>query len=254
MVDGGVQAYTSADLVWFRQGKTSMAEYHVRMKELPASEQPRERLRDNGPGALSDAELLAILLRVGVAGINVVQLAQKLLIDHGGWIGLQRLTFEEMTAIHGLGEAKAAQVKAALEIGRRMLVAGPERPQITSPADVANLLLIEMSHLEQEHLRVVLLNTKNHVLKIETVYVGTINSSAVRVGEVFKAALKQNAAALIIVHNHPSGDPTPSPEDVAVTRHLVEAGKLLDVDVLDHLVIGQGRWVSLRERRLGFKD
>ncbi len=230
-----------------------LASYHVRIKELPASEQPRERLRDYGPHALSDAELLAILLRVGVSGINVVQLAQKLLIEHGGWVGLQRLSFEELTNIHGMGEAKSAQVKAALEIGRRLLLAQPEqRPQITSPADVANLLMIEMSHLEQEHLRVVLLNTKNYVLKIETVYIGSINSSAVRIGEVFKTALKQNAAAIIIVHNHPSGDPTPSPEDVAVTRQLVDAGKLLDVDVLDHLVIGQGRWVSLRERRLGF--
>lgn len=230
-----------------------LATYHIRIKELPASEQPRERLRDYGPQALSDAELLAILLRVGVAGINVVQLAQKLLLEHGGWIGLQRLTFEEITAIHGMGEAKAAQVKAALEIGRRMLLQQPEqRPQIASPADVAQLLMLEMAHLEQEHLRVVLLNTKNFVQKIETVYIGSINSSAVRVGEVFKAALKSNAAALIVVHNHPSGDPTPSPEDVAVTRALIEAGRLLDVDVLDHLVIGQGRWVSLRERRLAF--
>lgn len=230
-----------------------MAEYHLRIKELPSSEQPRERLRDYGANALSDGELLAILLRTGLAGLNVVQLAQKLLIEHGGWAGLQRLQFEELTSIHGLGAAKAAQVKAALEIGRRLLLAEQaQRVQITSPAEVAALLMLEMSHLEQEHLRVVLLNTKNHVLRIDTVYVGTINSSAVRIGEVFKTALKQNAAAIIVVHNHPSGDPTPSPEDVAVTRQLVEAGKLLDVDVLDHLVIGQGRWVSLRERRLGF--
>jgi DNA repair protein RadC len=135
------------------------------------------------------------------------------------------------------------------------LLAQPDqRPQITSPADVANLLLVEMSHLEQEHLRVVLLTTKNYVLKIPTIYIGSINSSTVRIGEVFKEALRQNAAALIVVHNHPSGDPTPSPEDVVVTRQLVEAGRLLGVDVLDHLIIGQGRWVSLRERRLGFSS
>ena len=230
-----------------------MPEYHVRIKELPVSEQPRERLRDYGPSALSDAELLAILLRTGVPGMNVVQLAQKLLIDHGGWAGIQRMNFEEFTSIHGFGEAKAAHVKAALEIGRRLLLAQPEqRPQITSPADVANLLLLEMSHLEQEHLRVVILNTKIFDLKISTIYIGSINSSAVRVGEIFKEALKQNAAAIIIAHNHPSGDPTPSSEDVAVTGEIVEAGKLLGVDVLDHLVIGQGRWVSLRERGLGF--
>ncbi len=116
----------------------------------------------------------------------------------------------------------------------------------------AQALGFEMAHLEQEHLKVVCLNTKNHVLKHITVYIGSINSSAVRIGEVFKEALKQNAAAIIIAHNHPSGDPTPSSEDIAVTREIVEAGKLLGVDVLDHLVIGQGRWVSLRERGLGF--
>ena len=195
-----------------------MAEYHVRIKELPASEQPRERLRDYGPSALSDAELLAILLRTGLQGLNVVQLAQKLLVEHKGWAGLQRLSFEELCHIHGFGEAKAAQVKAALEIGRRLLLAQPEqRPQITSPADVANLLLLEMSHLEQEHLKVVCLNTKNYVLKHVTVYIGSINASAVRIGEVFKEALKQNAAALIVAHNHPSGDPTPSSEVVSST-------------------------------------
>ncbi len=225
----------------------------LRIRELPGSEQPRERLRDYGPQALSDAELLAIVLRVGVTGLNVVQLAQRLLLEHGGWLGLQRLSFAELTQVHGVGAAKAAQLKAALEIGRRMLLQQPEqRAQIAGPADVANLLMIEMAHLEQEHLRVVLLNSKNFVLRIETVYIGSISSSSVRIGEVFKAALRYNAAAIIVVHNHPSGDPTPSPEDVAVTRQLVQAGKLLDVDLLDHLVVGQGRWVSLRERRLGF--
>ncbi|MBA3947719.1 MAG: DNA repair protein RadC [Herpetosiphonaceae bacterium] len=228
--------------------------YNPRIKELPANEQPRERLRDYGPGALTDSELLAILLRVGVEGQNVVQLAQEMLHTYGGWPGLQRLAFADVCGIHGMGEAKTATLKAALEIGRRLLLAAPEeRPQISSPADVAGLLMLEMSHLEQEHLRIVLLNTKNRVQKIHTVYVGTINSSAVRVGEVFKEALRQNSAALIVVHNHPSGDPTPSPEDVQVTRQLVEAGTLLDVQVLDHLVIGQGRWVSLKERGLGFR-
>ncbi len=227
--------------------------YAIRIRELPSSEQPRERLQHHGPGALSDSELLAILLRVGVPGQNVVQLAQAMLVEHGGWVGLQRLSFEELCSIHGMGAAKAAAAKAALEIGRRLLLANPaERPQISSPADVANLLMVEMAPLDQEHLRVVLLNTKNFVQRIVTVYIGTINSSAVRVGEVFKEALRTNSPSIIVVHNHPSGDPTPSPEDVQVTRQLVAAGKLLDVEVLDHLVIGQGHWVSLKERRLGF--
>lgn len=229
-----------------------MAEYHLRIKELPPSEQPRERLRDHGPAALSDAELLAILLRVGVTGVNVLQLSQQLLVDRGGWPGLLRTDYADLCKSHGIGEAKAATLKASLEIGRRLLLTEHEqRFQIKSPADVATLLMLEMSHLDQEHLRTVLLDTKNRVQSIKTVYVGSLNSSLIRVGEVFKEALKLNSAALVVVHNHPSGDPTPSPEDVMVTREIIAAGKLLDVAVLDHLVIGQGRFVSLRERGLG---
>jgi DNA repair protein RadC len=211
-----------------------MAEYHLRIKELPPSEQPRERLRDYGAAALSDAELLAILLRVGVAGTNVVQLAQQLLVERGGWSGLLRSDYADLCRRHGIGEAKAAALKAALEIGRRLLLTDQEqRVQIKSPSDVAQLLMLEMSHLDQEHLRTVLLDTKNRVQGITTVYVGSLNSSLVRVGEVFKAALMRNSAALIVVHNHPSGDPTPSPEDVLVTREIVAAGLLLDIEVLD---------------------
>src|SRR5437867_1716093 len=211
-----------------------MAEYYLRIKELPPSEQPRERLRDHGPTALSDAELLAILLRVGVAGTNVVQLAQQLLVERGGWPGLLRADYADLCQRHGIGEAKAATLKAALEIGRRLLLTEHEqRFQIKSPADVAQLLMLEMSHLDQEHLRAVLLDTKNRVQSISTIYVGSLNTSHIRVGEVFKDALKKNSAALIVVHNHPSGDPTPSPEDVLVTREIVAAGVLLDVEVLD---------------------
>jgi DNA repair protein RadC len=230
-----------------------MAEYHLRIKELPSGEQPRERLRDYGPAALSDAELLAILLRVGVAGTNVIQLAQQLLVEYGGWPGLLRVDHRTLCTRHGMGEAKAATLKAALEIGRRLLLTEHEqRFQIKSPTDAANLLMLEMSHLDQEHLRTVLLDTKNRVQAISTVYIGSLNASLIRVGEIFKEALKRNSAALIVVHNHPSGDPTPSPEDVLVTREIISAGKLLDIDVLDHLVIGQGRFVSMRERGLAF--
>jgi DNA repair protein RadC len=227
----------------------------VRLRELPRTEQPRGRMCEYGPTVLSDAELVAIILGSGVGTLNAVQLAQRLLVDHGGWAGLQRMSTAELTKVYGIGEAKAAQVKAALEIGRRVLLAQPEqRPQISSPADVATLLMVEMSHLEQEHLRVVMLNTKHYVLAISTIYIGTIDSSAVRVCEVFKEAMKRNAASIILCHNHPSGDPQPSPQDVLVTRQILEAGRLLGIDLLDHLVIGQGRWISLRERRLGFND
>jgi DNA repair protein RadC len=225
----------------------------LRIRELPPSEQPRERLRDVGPAALSDAELLAILLRVGIPGMNVVQLAQQLLVEHKGLAGLLRVDHSELARRKGVGEAKAATVKAALEIGRRLLIAGiDERPQIKSPADVANLLLLEMSHLDQEQLRTVLLDTKNRVQTIATVYVGSVNSAQIRVGEVFREAVRRNSTAMIVAHNHPSGDPSPSPEDILVTRQIVEAGKLLDIELLDHLIIGRGRYVSMRERGLGF--
>src|SRR6185436_3264792 len=178
-----------------------MIEYHLRIKELPPSEQPRERLRDYGAAALSDAELLAILLRVGVAGTNVVQLAQQLLVERGGWPGLLRADYVDLCGRHGIGEAKAATLKAALEIGRRLVLTGHEqRVQIKSPSDVAQLLMLEMSHLDQEHLRTVLLDTKNRVQAINTIYIGSLNSSLIRVGEIFKEALKKNSAALIVVH------------------------------------------------------
>jgi DNA repair protein RadC len=137
-------------------------------------------------------------------------------------------------------------------LGNRLRTETPDdRPTINSPADAAALVAYEMSALEQEHLRVILLDTRNGLLDIVEIYKGSVNSSQVHVREIFKSAIRRNAAALIVVHNHPSGDPTPSPDDVAVTRAIVQAGKLLDVDVLDHMVIGQGQWVSLKERGLG---
>ena len=224
-----------------------------RITDLHQTERPRERLAALGPQVLSSAELLAILLRVGVPGENAVQMGQRLLQHFDGLAGLHRAPFEDLVLERGIGEAKAAQIKAAIELGRRLAVESPQdRATINSPADAAALVQYEMSALEQEHLRVLLLDTRNHVLEIAEVYRGSVNMSQVRVGEVFKAAIRRNATAVIVVHNHPSGDPTPSPDDVAVTRALVQAGKLVDVDVLDHMIIGQGKWVSLRERGLGF--
>jgi DNA repair protein RadC len=224
-----------------------------RITDLHETERPRERLAKLGPQALTPAELIAILLRVGVPGENAVQVGQRLLKCFGGISGLHRASLEELTNQHGIGAAKAAQLKAAIELGRRLAVEAPqERPVINSPEDAATLVRYEMSALEEEHLRVLLLDTRNHVLDTQEVYHGSVNASQVRVGEVFKAAIRRNATAVIIVHNHPSGDPTPSPDDLAVTRACIEAGKLLDIEVLDHLVIGQGRFVSMKERGLGF--
>ncbi len=228
--------------------------YHPTIKELPLPERPRERLARLGPSALSTAELLAIVLRTGVGGENVLALASRLLARHGGVAGLARASLSELMAERGLGLAKAAQLQAALELGRRLTLAAPgERFQIRTPADVATMLMAEMSYLEQEHFWVLFLDTRNRVLGSEEVYKGSLNQSQVRVGEVFREAVRRNCAAVIVAHNHPSGDPAPSPEDVAVTRDLVAAGKLLGIEVLDHLVIGQQRWVSLRERGLGFE-
>ncbi len=224
-----------------------------RITDLISSERPRERLAKLGPQALSSAELVAILLQVGVPGENAVHVGHRLLQVFGGLAGLHRASYEEVCQQHGIGIAKAAQIKAAIELGRRMTLEAPdESPTINSPADAAALVQYEMSALEQEQLRVMLLNTRNRVMDILEVYQGTLNSSQVRVGELFRAAVRRNAAALIVVHNHPSGDPTPSPDDIAMTRAIIEAGKLLDVQVLDHIVIGSGRWVSLKERKLGF--
>jgi DNA repair protein RadC len=224
-----------------------------RITDLAVSDRPRERLAELGPQALSNPELLAILLRVGVPGENAVQVGQRLLDNLGGISGIHRAAYADVCSQHGIGPAKAAQIKAAIELGRRLSQEAPEeRPAIHSPGDAAALVQYEMSALDQEELRVVMLDTRNRVEAIVQVYKGSLNSSQVRVGEVFKPAVKRGSASIIVIHNHPSGDATPSPDDVAVTRAIVQAGKLLDIEVLDHLVIGQGKFVSLKERGLGF--
>ena len=232
---------------------TTAVEYTPMLRDMPVAERPRERLIQVGPRAVSTTELLAITIRTGVGGENVLRLAERLLSHFSGLSGVARASIAELQVVNGIGPAKAVEIKAALELGRRLLAAAPEeRPRVTSPADAANLLMSEMMLLEQEHLRLVLLDTRNHVLQTPTIYKGSLNTSVIRVGELFRAAIKENAAAMIVVHNHPSGDPSPSPEDVHVTRQIVQAGKLLDIELLDHIVIGHQRYVSLKERGLGF--
>jgi DNA repair protein RadC len=176
-----------------------------------------------------------------------------MLSQSGGLGGVQRLSFDQLCTMGGVGPAKAAQLQAALEIGRRvsMLTQG-ERPALQSPQDVARLVSYEMQALEQEHMRVLLCDTRNRLIRMVEVYKGSLNAASVRIGEVFREAIRSNAAGLVVVHNHPSGDPTPSPEDVALTRTMVEAGRLLDIEVLDHIIVGQGQFVSLKARGLGF--
>jgi len=217
-----------------------------RIRELPLHERPASRISDHGPDALSDAELLAL-----VSGQHGLEICQRSLCAYQGWVGLLRADMRAVAASIGTPR-KAASLKAALEIGRRLLVAGYEgRYQVKSPADVAQRFMVEMLALDQEELWVACLDTKNRLIKIAKVYRGSVNTAMIRVGEVYKEPLRLNAAAIIVAHNHPSSDPTPSPEDILVTRQIVEAGKLLDVDALDHLVLGGNRYVSLRERGLG---
>lgn len=228
-------------------------QYHLTIKELPAAERPREKLLTNGAGSLSSGELLAIILRTGTQGETVVDLAARLLVEFGGLQGLARASLSDLKRAHGLGAAKACEVKACLELARRLGLEQPEdRFVISSPEDAARLLGLEMAALDQEQLRVVLLNTKNVVQRVVTVYQGSVNAAQLRVGEVFKEAIRQNCPAIVVAHNHPSGDPAPSAEDVAVTAELVKAGTLLDINVLDHVIIGRGTHVSLRRRGLGF--
>ena len=224
------------------------------VREMPTEERPRERLATYGPRQLSNTELIAILLRTGSAGENVISQSSRLLSRFDGLRGLGKATYAELCAERGLSEAKTCQILAALELGRRFVSLAPEeRAAINCPEDVVNLLSAEMSALEQEHLRVLLLNTRNEVMGVEEIYIGNVNSSVVRPAEVFRPGVRANATSLIVVHNHPSGDPTPSGADVSITRDLVEAGKLLGMELLDHLVIGNSqRYVSMKEARLGF--
>lgn len=207
-----------------------------------------------GERALGNAELLAIILRTGTGDENVVRLSERLLAQFDGLAGIGRASLKELQTVKGIGPAKAVEIKAALEVGRRFMAASPEdKVQIKSPNDAANLLMGDMMWLEQEHLRVVLLDTRHRVLATPTIYQGSLNSAIVRVAELFRAAIRDNAAALLVAHNHPSGDPTPSKEDVAVTHEIVKAGKLLGIKVLDHLVIGRNRFVSLKEQGIPFE-
>ena len=218
------------------------------LRELPTGETPASRLEHYGAGALSTQELLII-----VTGFDNLEDGADLLATHDGLAGLARIPWAELVAIKGIGPGRAARIKAAFEIGRRNLVACPaEKPIVKSPADAANFLMAHMNTLEQEHILILNLDTRNHVLSVTTLYIGSLNTALIRIAEVFRDAIRLNASGIIMAHNHPSGDPSPSPEDIHVTRQIVEAGKLLNIDVLDHVIIGQNRWVSLKERGMGF--
>lgn len=226
-------------------------EYHIGIKDMPVSDRPRERLLAEGSEALSNTELLAILIRTGTPTASALNLAAQTLKELGGLRGLVQAGLDELQAIKGLGPAKGAQIKAALELGKRIASLGPEnRTVIRCPEDVKNLVMEEMRYLDREHFRTISLNTKNHVLAVDTVSIGSLNSSIVHPRELFKNPIKRSSAALILVHNHPSGDPTPSKEDIEVTKRLSDAGKLLGIEILDHIIIGDQKYISLKEKAL----
>ena len=223
------------------------------IREVPAAERPRERLAQRGPGGLTAAELIALVWGSGTRGRSALDLATDALVAHDGVAGIARAGELELAAIPGIGVAKAAQLVAAFELGRRQLADWPiGRWQIRSPADVADRLILQMGRLEREELRVVILDTKHNVLRVATVYQGNVSSSLVRVGELYRDAVRLNAGAVILAHNHPSGDPTPSPDDLHLTAEALAAGRLLDIALLDHLVIGHDAYASLRDRGVAF--
>lgn len=205
-------------------------------------------MQQHGPGALSHAELLAILLRTGTKDESSVHLAQRILNESGGLRRLAESDWQELTRIRGIGPAKALQLQASIELGRRVARSQlPDTVKITCPQDAADLLMEELRHLREEHFVCLFLNTKNHVIGRQTLSIGSLSASIVHPREVFRAAIRRSSASILCAHNHPSGDPTPSPEDVALTRRLAEAGELLGIELLDHLVIGDNRYTSLKE-------
>lgn len=219
------------------------------IKELPLDERPREKMQDKGPQAMANSELLAILLRTGTREESALRLAEKLLEKQGGLAGIGAATETDIERVKGIGAAKAMTILAAVELGRRVHSLAPsQKPVIRTPDDVAALLMPRLRYETKEFFMAILLSTKNHVLKTPVISVGSLNASVVHPRELFREAIQASAASIILVHNHPSGDPAPSPEDVELTRRLLEAGRLMDMAVLDHVVIGDGRFVSMKEK------
>lgn len=213
-----------------------------RLTFLPIHEHPANRICEAGASSASLVELLAAI----IGSHQQIETAERLVAQYPTLGDLYQAQAGELEHLPGIGHATAARIKAALELGKRLSQEIPDRPRGNTPTAIANLVMAEMSALDREEMRVVLLNTKSRVMQISTVYMGNVQSAIIRPAEVFQDAVRLCASSIVLVHNHPTGDPSPSPDDVEVTKHLVSAGKVLDIDVQDHLVIGGGRFVSLR--------
>lgn len=223
--------------------------YKVKLKDLPKNERPRERLTRYGADKLSNSELLALILRTGTKNDNVLNLCSSLLGEFGGINGLLNLSIKELKEINGIGEAKTAQILALAELSKRFnSFQSGEELIISSPKDVAFYMMKEMNNLKKEYFKIIMLNTKNMIISIKDVSIGSLNSSIVHPREVFVEAIKNSSAAVILCHNHPSGDCTPSKEDIAVTKRLKECGDLIGIEVLDHIIIGRKNFISFKEK------
>lgn len=225
-----------------------IADTQLTIKDLPKDQRPREKLMLHGAASLSNAELIAILLRTGTKKETAVGLAERLL-NKSGLIGLAMMQPQDLCKLKGIKTAKAVTVAAALELGKRLSTAGfHERPLIRCPQDAANLMMARLRYEQKEHFISLLLNMKNYVIASPVISVGSLNASIVHPRELFRQAISYSAAALIMVHNHPSGDPTPSQEDIEITQKISAAGELLEIKVIDHIIIGDGKYVSLKEK------
>ena len=222
----------------------------ISIKDLPPEERPREKLIRSGAAALSNAELLAVILSCGTRESSALSIAAKILSLEGGSIrGLSNIQPEELTKIRGIGLAGAGRIAAAVELGKRLASAPPAgKIEVNDPQSVADLFMGDMRHLQQEKLQVIMLNTKCELMAKEDVCVGGIYSAFAGPREVFANAVRKGAYGVIIAHNHPSGDPSPSREDLALTRQLAAAGKVLGIELMDHIIIGDGRFISLRQQ------
>lgn len=221
------------------------------IKDIPQGDRPRERLIKYGPEALSNSELLAIIIRTGTKNVNALSLAQTILSLGDGLKFLKESSIQELSSISGIGNSKAAIIKASVELGNRVRsFKGRENIKITSPKDVANMLLDDMRYLKKEHFKVVFLNVKNVVIDVSDLSIGSLNSSIVHPREVYYDAIKKTAYSIIVCHNHPSGDPTPSKEDISITKRLIEVGKIIGIELLDHIIIGNDDYISFKEKGL----
>ena len=223
--------------------------YTVMMKDMPQELRPREQLEQRGPQALHLREIIAILLRTGNTNTPVTQLAENLLAKFKTLRRLANATIQELTEVPGIGPAKACQLQAAFELGKRLATL-PEMqyPVITTPQDAAGLIMENMRYYQEEHFLIIFLDTRHRLIQQKDISVGTLNASLVHPREVFQAAISAKAAKVILAHNHPSGDPTPSAEDLALTARLKQVGDLVGIPVIDHLVIGDNRFVSMQDR------